>query len=269
MIMVKSITRIIGLILITALWSTVSAQKSAASLYNTGLEKAKAKKYVEALSLMEQAIAAADPESETDAKVIGLAKKNASRAAYAIGFNHRKAKEYAKAVEMFDKGIEYNPAYYSNYKGKAQALESQGDATAAVTMYVKAGDVATETGKADKAEPLYSKAAAFVGKAVLDDQHDEGIALATAFMEAGQESADVDYYYGRALGAKGQHTEALESVSKALAAGESEEASKYYMFKAECHVALGQKSEAIAAYSKVTDSKYAERAKYEIGQLGG
>ena len=55
-------------------------EASAASLYNQGLEKAKAKEYVAALELLEKAIAKADPENETDAKVIRLAKRNGTRA---------------------------------------------------------------------------------------------------------------------------------------------------------------------------------------------
>lgn len=265
----KSIANNLLIVLFTAFCAGMYAQESAASLYNTGLEKAKAKEYAEALTLMEQAIETADPNNETDAKVIALAKKNASRAAYALGYKHRKAEEYDQALAMHQKGIDLNPDYYSNYRGKAQVLEAQGDNVEAVKMYVKAGDMATKAGDDEKSRSYYKKAATFVAKAAVEDQWDATVELATTFFNAGQKDADVYYYYGRAQSAKGNNAGALESVSKALELGESEESSKYYMLKGQVHAALGQKAEAIEAYGKVTDPKYAERAKYEIDQLEG
>jgi tetratricopeptide (TPR) repeat protein len=251
-------------ILIAACSMPLQAQESAASLYNAGLEKAKAKEYAEALSLMEQAIEAA---GEGDEKVVTLAKKNGSRAAYALGFQHRKAEEYDEALAMHQKGIDYNPDYYSNYRGKAQVLEAQGQNEEAVAAYVQAGDVATKAGEGEKAESYYGKAGNFVAKAAVDDKWDETMALATAFLDSGGKDADVYYYYGQAQAAKGDNSAALASVTKALEMGASDEASKYYMLKGGIHAALGQKAEAVEAYSMVTDAKYAERARYEIDQL--
>lgn len=41
------------------------------------------------------------------------------------------------------------------------------------------------------------------------------------------------------------------------------------MAKAEAHEQLGQNDEAIAAYQKVSDTKYSERAQYKIKELSG
>lgn len=259
---IKGISFLIGLMAICVF--SLQAQESAASLYNTGLEKAKAKEYSEALSLFEQALETA---GEEDTKVISLSKKNASRVAYALGFQHRKAEEYTEALAMHEKGLGYNPDYYSNYSGKAQVLEAMGKDTEAVTAYIKAGDMATSAGEADKAESYYNKASNFVAKAAIDEKWDEAMALATAFMETSREDADVYYYFGRAQSSKGNNAGALESVSKAIDLGVSADASKYYMLKGEIHASLGQTTEAIAAYGKVSDPTYAERAKYEIDQL--
>ena len=92
--------------------------KTAASLYNEGLAKAKEKAYVESLELMEQAIAKATEDGNE--QVIELAKKNGTRAAYGAGNTYRKAGDFDQALASFEKGIEYNPAYYTNYVGKAK-----------------------------------------------------------------------------------------------------------------------------------------------------
>ena len=131
---------------------------SAASLYNDGLAKAKAKEYVEALDLFEKAIASANPEEEKGAKIIRLSKKNGTRAAYGIGSAYRKAKDYDKALAAFETGILYAPEFYSNYKGKAICLEKMGDKSASIKSYLLAADIAVKANKADKAEKMVKKA---------------------------------------------------------------------------------------------------------------
>lgn len=255
-------TFLIGLV--AACCMGIMAQETAASLYNAGLEKAKAKEYAEALSLMEQAIGAA---GDDDAKVVNLAKKNASKVAYALGFKHRKAEQYSEALEMHQKGIDYNPGYYSNYAGKAQVLEAMGKDVEAVEAYIKAGDIALKAGEDEKAGSYYNKASNFVANAAIDDQWDKTINLGTAFFETGRKDADVYYYFGRAQAAKGDNNGALESVNNALELGDPDDMSKYYMFKGGVCAALGQNAEAIKAYEHVKNPDYAERAKYEIEQL--
>ncbi len=240
---------------------------SAASLYNDGLEKAKAKEYVEALSLMEQAIELATKE-END-QVIRLAKANGTRAAYGAGVEHRKAKDYDKAMAAFEKGIEFKPDFYTNYVGKAQTLEAQGKMAEAVTGYLKAAEVATSGDKADKADQFEKKTIAIMAKALVDDEFDQTQACAEAYL-AVQESPEAHYYLGSALKAKGDLSKAVEHLDKACELAENEEdKSKYYYVKGQTHEALGQTENAIAAFKMVTDAKYKENAEYKVNELGG
>lgn len=252
-----------------SLMAHAQEEASAASLYNQGLEKAKAKQYVEALALMEQAIAAANPEDEKDAKVINLAKRNGTRAAYGAGVKHRKAKDYDAALAAFERGIEFNPDYYTNYKGKAQTLEAQGNTLEAVKAYITGGNVAVKTNKADKAAPLFSKAENIVAVTWGKKDWDNTIAYAQAIIEAEKESAEIYYYLADALQAKGQTSDAAEKVAKAIELAGEADTSKYYFLKAEIHEKQGQTAEAIDAYKKVKDAKYAERAKFKVDELGG
>ena len=259
---------IFSLFFITGLFAQDAADApSAASLYNDGLEKAKAKEYVEALSLMEQAIELATAE-END-QVIRLAKANGTRAAYGAGVEHRKAEEYDKALAAFEKGIEFKPDFYTNYVGKAQVLEAQDKLAEAVTGYLKAAEVATAADKADKAEQFEKKTIAIMAKELVDDDFDQTQACAEAYL-AVQESAEAHYYLGSALKAKGDLSKAVEHLDKACEmAGNDEDKSKYYYVKGQTHEALGQTDSAIAAFKMVTDAKYKENAQYKVNELEG
>ena len=249
---------------------TMTAQDpSAASLYNDGLEKAKAKEYAEALALFEQAMEVADPADEKGARVLSLSRKNAARAAYALGFKHRKAKEYDQAMAMYEKGAGYNPDYHSNFQGIAQVFEAKDMEAEAVAAYITAGDVAIKSGKKDKAQPLYDKAANIVELVAASSDWDLTMACVSAFTDGGQEAAEVYYAAAKAYDGQGDAGAALEQIEKAIAAAGDEDASKFYFLKGECHGKLGQKTAAIEAYGKVTEAKYAERARYEIDQLNG
>lgn len=247
---------------------------SAASLYNDGLAKLKAKDYAAALPLMEKAIEMADPESETDAKVIGYAKQNGAIAAYYLGSDQRKDKDYEAAIETFKKGMDMNPGFYANYIGYAQALDGNGNDLEAVKAYVGAAKVAGKSAKTkDKAEDYISAAETKVKNATIKKEYDESIALGKAYMEARGEEMDTysprfHYYYGSALKEKGEVSDALAHADKAIsAAEEGEDSSRYYLLKGECHQALGQKSEAIEAYQMVKTGDYKKVADYNIQQL--
>lgn len=242
-------------------------EASAASLYNEGLEKAKAKDYVASLDLFKKALEVADPENENDAQVIKLAKRNGTSAAYGAGNVHRKAKAYEEALKAYETGIEFNPGYYSNYVGKAQVLDAQNDPMA-VKFYIQAGNKAQASKKEDKALDLFSKAENTVAVSWGQKEWANTIAFASAYLEE-KETADVHYYLANALKETGEAEKALEHVAKSIELAGDADASQYHMLKAETHEKLGQKQEAIAAYKMVSDAKYAERAQYKIGELGG
>ncbi len=241
-------------------------EASAASLYNDGLEKLKAKEYEEALTLLEQALETADPES--DQKVIKLAKRNSAFASYYIGNKHRKAKEYDEALAAYQKGIEYSPGLYSNFVGVAQSLEGQEKDAEAVTAYIKAAEMTRKAGKEDRADKLISKAENFAGIAWGKKQWDKTIACAEAFL-AEMETPDAHFYMAEGLKAKKQNEKALEHIAKSVELAGDGEKDKYYFSKAEVHEALGEKAKAIQTYKMVSGETYGERARYKADQLEG
>ncbi|HMP24233.1 MAG TPA: tetratricopeptide repeat protein [Saprospiraceae bacterium] len=254
--------------LIAGFSTTLLAQDSAASLYNEGLAKLKVKDYDGALPLLQKAIEIGDPESEDDAQVIRLASKNGAIAAYYVGNNLRKANKNDEALAVYDQGIEYDPSFYANYIGRAQAFEGKGDAVDAVKAYLAASVASEKGGKADRAEELYKKADNFAAVAWGKKQWDVAIACAQAFLEE-RESADAHYYLAQSLKAKGQNSEALTHAQKAAELTTDTDKDKYYFGLAEIHEALGQKSEAVAAYKMVKGATYGKRAEYKVSQLDG
>jgi len=263
----KIISCLVAVGLAFGLVTTVHAQEevSAASLYNEGLEFLKAKNYEEALPLMEKAIEVADPEA--DAKVVQLAKRNGAIAAYKVGSDLRKEKDFAAALKAFDTGIDYAPGFYANYIGRAQSLEDTGETVEALKAYLMAAEVSEKGKKADKAEQMYAKAENMVAVTYGDKKWDETKALASAFLET-SETPDVHYYMAAALKGSGDTAKAIEHAQKAIESADGDK-SKYLMVLAESYEQAGQKNQAVDAYKQVTDSKYAERAKFKVNELSG
>lgn len=267
----KHLTKLLStLTLLLGLTTAMIAQEaaSAVELYNEGLAKLKAKEYDAALDLMKQALEAVDPESETDVKVESVAKKNGPIAAFYSGNAARKAEDFDKALAAYDDGIAMNPGFYGNYLGRAQALDGKGEDVLAVTAFIEAGEMAEKSPKnAPKAQQYYSKAEKYCGIAYGKKEYDQAIALGEAFL-AKRETADAYYYTAAAQLKTNKASDALAHATKAAEMGaESEDSGKYYMLKGEVLEALGQKSEAVAAFKMISSGKYAERAKYKIDQL--
>lgn len=265
-----SVTRkILGLVLGFCLLSvSINAQdaKSAASLYNEGLALLKAKDYAAGLPILESALAKATEEENE--KVIGLAKKNGAKAAYNLGNSKKKAGALDEAIALYTKGIEWNPAYPSNYKGLAAVTEKKGDKVEAIKMYVTAGDKTTEAGKADKAAKLYKKARNMVGKIYTGKDYPNAIIAGKAFMEM-REDAEVCYYLCRAITESNATEEAVTYADKAISLSGSTVDDKYYVAKAKACEKLNKNADAIAAYKLVTGEKYKPQAEYKIKELGG
>ena len=247
---------------------TITAQdRTPAAAYNEGLAELKAKNYEAGLVSMEEALSLA-VEGEDD-KVIRLAKKNGSVAAYNVAKAKKEAGSLEEAIAMYQKGIDFNPENPSNYAGKASVIEATGDMVAAVEAYILTGDAYAES-KPDRAEKMYSRAQNIVGKLYLEEAYDEGIAAGNNYLAIKPENAEVNYYISRCLIEKGQNEDALKHADQAITqavAGESD-IDKYYIAKGLSLENLGRNAEAIVAYKKVTGEKYKKQAEYKIQKLG-
>lgn len=216
---------------------------------------------------MERALEEADSSSETDLKVMKLARKNGAIAAYYVGTKARRADDFETARDIYKKGIEYQPSFYANYIGYAQALEGLGMQPQAVVAYLEAGEVCEKSKKADKAEKMNSKAENMVAVAWGDKDWGLVVDMANAYLE-NSESADVHYYLSDALVNEGKTDEALAHIDQSIEIA-ADGSDKYLMQKAELLEAKGDKTAAVEVYKQITDSKYVERAKYKINEIGG
>jgi len=245
------------------------ADVSAAKMYNNGLEDLKAKDYEAAFEKMAKAIDAADPENETDAKVIQLASKNGAIAAYYAGTKMRKADRLDDALATFKRGTEMNENFYANYTGYARVLDSQDNVEEAIPAFLEAANVAAKSEKtAEKAEKYMNKAANYAGVAYGNKQYEEAVTYADIFLENSDGNADVYYYKASSLRKLGKNDEAMEAVAAAIPLlPEGEDNGKYYMLKGNIHADMGQASAAKEAYGMVKEGKYYDRAQYRIKEL--
>jgi tetratricopeptide (TPR) repeat protein len=249
---------------------TIAAQdKSAASVYNEGLAMLKAKNFEAGLPLMEEAVTLA--EAEENEQVINLAKKNGSVAAYNVGNTKRKAKMYEEALIAFEKGMEMNPEYPSNFFGKAQVLEAQGEELEALKMHLVAAGKYIESGKAKRGEKITNKAKNDVGRAYVGKNYDLAISLGTAFLEF-EDNAEVHYYLAQAYSEKGDNDTALVHAEKAIDVSaqddDGETKDKYYYAKGTVLENLGKNGEAVEAFKMITGAKYKKNAEHKIQKLG-
>lgn len=239
-------------------------KKTAAGVYNEGLALLKAKDYAAGYTLMEEALTLA--ETDENEKVLKLAKKNGATAAYNVANTKRKAGSLDEALVLYNRGIELNPEYASNFRGKGMVFEKQGNKLEAINTYLKAAGIYTAGDKADKANDIYKKTQNIVGKAYIAKSYDEAIKLATAHL-AVKQTADVNYYLGKSQLAQEKMDEALVSIDKAISMATKPE-DKYFDAKATILEKQGKNAEAVAEYKKITGEKYKPRAEQKIKTLG-
>ncbi len=243
-----------------------AATESAASLYNAALTEMKAKNYEAALEGMLKAIESVDPDSESDAKVLRLAKGNGAIAAYYSGNTFLKEKNYDEAMARFEKGTELNPKSYTCLYGQARVLDGKDMMPEAIAAYFVAAEAATAAGKADRGEKYVARAENMVGSTYSKKKYDDAIAAGEAFL-ASKESKSVSYYMAKSLLAKGKASDALAHAEKAKELGGDEDEGKYIMVLAETLEAMGNKSGAVAAYKQIPAGKYKEMADYKAKSL--
>ena len=238
---------------------------TAAGTYNEGLGMLKAKDYENGLSKMEMALELAmTAENE---QIIGLAKKNGAVAAYNLGNTKRKAGDHDGAIALYNKGIELNPNYSSNFEGIGRAEEAKGDKLKAVNSYIMAAKKADAEGKAEKVSSRYKKAEVLIGKTYVAKDYDSAISMAQAYNTDAPANADVNYYLSRSFGAMEKYTEGIEAMRKAVELKGGAVPDKYTFYLAEQLEKSGNAAEAKTLYSKVTEEKYKAQAEYRASQL--
>jgi len=240
-------------------------EATAAGTYNDGLAMLKAKNYDEGLVKMEKALELATADG--DEKIIGLAKKNGAVAAYNAAGAKRKAKSYDEAMTLYNKAIELNPDYSSTYDGIARTLEAQGKKAEAIDNYLKAASMAVTEGKPKRADSRYKKVRTMIGKMYVAKDYDGAIAAGNSFIAVNDKDAEVHYYVSKSLAEKGDNATAVTHITKAITLAGDAAPDKYHYAQGAQYEDLGKKSDAIAAYKKITDAKYKAQADYRIGEL--
>jgi len=237
--------------------------KTAAGVYNDGLALLKEKNYADGFAAMQEALTLAS--ADNDEKVIDLAKKNGALAAYNLGNKKRKENAMDDALSLYTQGIELNPAYSSNYIGKARAEAGKGMKEQAIASYMKAAEVAKAEGKDKKVTEANKRAKSLITAAYNDKKDAEVVALGTAFL-AGAQNSDVSYYVGKSLMNQDKQSDAIVHFDKALQSS-PEKKDRIIYAKAQSLEKLGKNAEAVAVYKLITNEKYKANAAHKISTL--
>lgn len=240
-----------------------ATEKTAAGLYNEGLALLKQKNYADGLVSLEAALAKA--ETDGNEKVIGLAKKNGSMAAYNLGNAKRKANALDEAAASYEKGISLNPSYPSNYIGSARVLADKGDKAGAMNGFLTAADKANAANDAKKSDEAIKRAKSILTELYNAKTHAKVIELGKVFL-AKSPNPDVNYYVGKSMMETNAHADAVSFFDAALAANPSKKDRVIYA-KAQSLEKIGKNADAVAAYKMITDEKYKANATHKIAQL--
>jgi tetratricopeptide (TPR) repeat protein len=242
--------------------------KEAAEKYNEGLALLKEKQYEPALNTFLEAKKMADAAG--DESTASKAENYAYRLYYNVGVGYVKVEDFAKALELFDKGIAMEPSYYKNYKGKAAAFKAQGNDAAAMEAFIKTAEVASAAGELEERSKALAQAEGFVAVALQAEDFDKVIETGQLYLQF-SESPNVHYYMSHAFNMKGNHSKAIEHADQALSLDQGSRASKarIHFEKAEAYKNIGQFQNALDSYSQAAYGDFKQRAEHEMEVLSG
>ena len=244
------------------------AEATATSLYNAGLAALKEKDnengYLKMVAAWEKA------KLEKNDKVLALAEKNGSIAAYKRGLDLLKDANNDGALEVATKGIEINPKYSSLHMIKGKALEEKGDLVGAMGSMVTYGTLAKEEADEKKSGDALARAKNMLVRTYNDKNYEVVTKIGEALL-AYDKNSDAAYIVGKSYDELGNKEKAIELLNASLdistAAAETVDQKVYYALGI-VYEASGNKEKAIEVLKKITDEKYKASAEYKIQQLG-
>ena len=248
--------------------SAQTANKEAAEKYNAGLALLKEKNYESALNtfLETKDIANEAGDKGTAAK----AENYAYRLCYNVGVGYVKKDDFETALKYFDQGIQMEPTYYKNYKGRAAVYKARGDEAAAMEAYIKTAEIASQSGELEERSKALAQAEGFVAKALQAEDFTKVVDTGINYLQF-SETANVHYYVAHAYNQLGKHEDALGHADKALGLEQGSRASKakIHFEKAEAYKNIGQYQQALQSYSEAAYGDFKQRAEHEMEVIGG
>jgi tetratricopeptide (TPR) repeat protein len=242
--------------------------KDAAEKYNEGLTLLKDKNYEGALNTFLEAQDMA--EKAGDEQTASKAENYAYRLFYNVGVGYVKEGDLEKALDYFQRGIDMEPSYYKNYKGRAIVYQREGDDAKAMEAFIETANIASESGELEERSKAIDQAEGFVAQAMQAEDYEKVIENGKLFLQF-SETPMVHYYMSHAYNALGDYQNALAHADKALELDQGSRASKakIHFEKAEAYRNSGQFDQAKAAYAEAAYGEFKQRAEYMIEELSG
>jgi tetratricopeptide (TPR) repeat protein len=248
--------------------SAQTANKEAAEKYNEGLNLLKAKDYEGALDVFVETQEIA--ETAGDKGTASKAENYIYRLCYNVGVGYVKADSLETALEYFEKGIDIEPTYYKNYKGRATVHKAAGDEAAAMEAYIKTAEVASEAGELDERSKALKQAEGFVAVSLQEENYKKVVENGNVYLQF-SETATVHYYLSHAYNQLGDHKNALTHAESALRLDQGSRASKakIHFEMGEAYKNTGQYQNALQSYSEAAYGDFKQRSEHEMEVISG
>ena len=244
----------------------VKAETQICNIYiKMGVEKFKVKNYDSAIILF--------TESDKYAQLIDdpstTAKLNSYFAASYTGSGNAlyKTKKYKKAVENYNKAIEYNPEYPKAWYGLVLGYSKLDESGMLEESVKKVEEYSSDEQLKTKAKLAAGKYFLKVcGDAIQEENYSIATMMADRSIQYNNEDPTAFYYLALASNAQANWVNAQKAAMKALTF-EQEDQSNYYFELGRAYEGQGDTEKACEAYSNVTEGPNTEAANYQRHQV--
>lgn len=242
------------------------AQTQLASAYlQHGLELYKGKKFNDALQTLKKSSELAKQIGKT--KTEQTAKSYMSRVYYTSGLVQLKKPDPDKALEYFNKSIEYDPAYYKAYYGKGLAYKIKDDPEKMKEAFDKVfqyagGDIKTISKAEDAAYKYFLSEGT---KALQKGNYSKASEFLQESINYKKPDASIYYYLAIAYNGLSKWDKAIEAANNGINLN-SDETSNLYFELGKAYEGKGDKTNACEAYKNVVKGPNQAAAQHKVSQ---
>ena len=230
----------------------------------------KQKKSVETIEQLEKAEETAVKFG--DAKTQQKVEKTIPKLYYAMGVNHYKADEFEKAIEYYNKAIQFNGGFSDPILGLALSYEKMEDYEKMLEYLAKTIEVAKKTNDNGKAEDALKKAKGYLmrngDEAQKAEKFDDAVKYFSRVLEFDENDGSIYYVLAINYNSLKNWDKAIENANIAVEKGNGtiDSAGVYYQLGV-AYQGKGSNAEACESFSKALSGSYKAAAEYQMKEV--
>jgi tetratricopeptide (TPR) repeat protein len=241
-------------------------QQLPSTYYNIAKGNYEGKQYNDAIANFDLAATWADQMGET--KTADAARTYLAGIYTAVGNSDYKKEEYEKALENYNKAIEYKPDYFKAYYSKGITYRKMGKFPEMKDAIDKVLELAPDDDKtAGKARSVAATTFLNEGAIALQNgSNDDAVSNLTTSIEYDSSAPMAHYYLALAYNGKAEYANAIASASKSIELGIENSGDAWFAI-GQANEAKGDTAAACEAYKKVANGPNVDAAKYQMQQV--